>query len=196
MMDMPQIRSASEAERERVIQTIVLGFASDPLCRWFWPEAGVFLEAMPRFVEAFGGAAFNEGSAYTTDGFTGAALWLPPGTGPDEETAIAILEETIGPEISDDMMKFFGLMDEYHPNETCWYLPLIAVDPAYQARGLGSALMKYALRRCDEEGLTAYLESSNPQNISLYERHGFEICAQIQVGSSPVAHPMIRSPKA
>ena len=31
----------------------------------------------------------------------------------------------------------------------------------------------------------AYLWSSNPLNISLYKRHGFEIAGAIQVGSSP-----------
>ncbi len=51
--------------------------------------------------------------------------------------------------------------------------------------GLGALLMKHALRRCDEQGSVAYLESSNPRNISLYERHGFKIIGRIQSGSSP-----------
>jgi hypothetical protein len=39
------------------------------------------------------------------------------------------------------------------------------------------------------------LESSNPKNISLYLRHGFEVIGEIQVGSSPVVTPMIRNPQ-
>jgi len=35
--------------------------------------------------------------------------------------------------------------------------------------------MRHALARCDEESALAYLASSNPRNISLYERHGFEM---------------------
>jgi ribosomal protein S18 acetylase RimI-like enzyme len=53
--------------------------------------------------------------------------------------------------------------------------------------------MKHALSRVDEDGLPAYLESSNPRNISLYERHGFESMGQIQIGTSPIVTPMIRS---
>lgn len=53
--------------------------------------------------------------------------------------------------------------------------------------------MKHALRRVDEDRLPAYLESSNPRNISLYERHGFEVVGEIQVGKSPVMTPMIRA---
>ena len=45
---------------------------------------------------------------------------------------------------------------------------------------------------CDDDGLIAYLESSNPRNLSLYERHGFEIIGKIQAGTSPTLYPMIR----
>jgi len=35
----------------------------------------------------------------------------------------------------------------------------------------------------------AYLESSNPANIPLYQGHGFDILDTIQVGSSPPIFP-------
>jgi hypothetical protein len=41
----------------------------------------------------------------------------------------------------------------------------------------------------------AYLESSNPRNIPLYQRHGFEAMGEIQVGAAPVVTPMIREPR-
>ena len=53
-------------------------------------------------------------------------------------------------------------------------------------------LMEGALERCDEEGLIAYLESSNPANIPLYQRHGFEIIGEIQAPGTPVVTPMLR----
>ena len=83
-------------------------------------------------------------------------------------------------------------MAKYHPREPHWYLPLVAADPNWIGQGLGSLLMKHALRRCDDEGAAAYLESSNPRNISFYERHGFEVIGKIQCGSSPVLTPMLR----
>jgi hypothetical protein len=39
------------------------------------------------------------------------------------------------------------------------------------------------------------LESSNPRNITLYQRHGFEILGTIQIGSSPTLVPMLRPPR-
>jgi len=52
--------------------------------------------------------------------------------------------------------------------------------------------MKHALLACDREQKPAYLESSNPANLSLYERHGFEVVAEVSEGGSPITFPMLR----
>ena len=104
----------------------------------------------------------------------------------------AVMEQTLRPEIAADIGAVMEGMAEHHPREPHWYLPLVAADPNWIGQGLGALLMKHALRRCDEEGVAAYLESSNPRNISFYERHGFKIIGRIQSGSSPVLAPMLR----
>jgi ribosomal protein S18 acetylase RimI-like enzyme len=190
-MDLPTIEIASKADHDRAIATLLLGFSSDPLTRWFWPEAKDYLQSAPVF-DAFGGNAVEAGTAFVSAGFEGAALWLPPGIAPDEERVAEFLQKTVASEIVEDVFSVLEKMDECHPDEDVWYLPVVAVDPAHQGKGIGSALMKTALRRCDESGCAAYLESSNPRNISLYERHGFEAMGQIQVGSSPIVTPMYR----
>jgi ribosomal protein S18 acetylase RimI-like enzyme len=86
-------------------------------------------------------------------------------------------------------------MARYHPREPHWYLPLLGVDPARQGQGLGSRLLEHATWLFDLDGAVAYLESSNPRNVSLYQRHGFEALGRIQVGSSPVFTPMRRDPR-
>ena len=53
--------------------------------------------------------------------------------------------------------------------------------------------MAYALAQLDH--MPAYLESSNPRNMSFYRRHGFEPLGAIQVGSSPTLVPMLRRPR-
>ena len=68
------------------------------------------------------------------------------------------------------------------------------VDPTSQGRGYGSALLRYALEQIDRTGAPAYLESSNPRNVPLYERHGFKILGRVQAGSSPTVVPMLRRP--
>ena len=80
----------------------------------------------------------------------------------------------------------------FHPEGSYWYLPLIGVDPMSRGLGVGSALLRTALAVCDDDGLPAYLESTNPRNVSLYERHGFKVVGQVQHGTCPAFTPMVR----
>jgi ribosomal protein S18 acetylase RimI-like enzyme len=194
MSALPEVLSADASLQASAISTLVLGFAADPMTRWVWPDPAEYLRMMPRFAKAFGGRAFEHGSADITDGAHAAALWLPPGVEPDDAEMNAVMEGALRPEIAEDIGVVLKGMAEHHPQEPHWYLPLIAADPNWVGQGLGALLMKHALRRCDEQGVAAYLESSNQRNISLYQRHGFQITGRIQSGSSPVMTPMLRRP--
>lgn len=194
-MSQVTVENVPIADQSKVINAVTLGFAADPVTRWVWPDAETYLDAMPEFVALFSGPGLDHQTVYRTDCGKGVAMWMPPGVEADNDAAIALLAGTVAPERLEEVGAYFELMDEFHPEERCWYLPFIAADPAFTGRGLGAALMKHALRRCDEDGLPAYLESSNPRNISLYERHGFEAIGQIQPGDSPLMTPMLRMPR-
>jgi ribosomal protein S18 acetylase RimI-like enzyme len=172
-----------------------LAFSSDPAVRWAYPDPHQFFSSFPEFVRAFGGKAFEHGTAHYVEGFTGAALWLPPDVLPDEEALGSLLLRTVSEEIHDEVFAVLEQMGSYHPTEPHWYLPLIGVDPAHQGKGYGSALLRHALASCDRNHQIAYLESSNPRNIPLYERHGFKLLGEIQAGSSPPIFPMSRNPQ-
>lgn len=87
---------------------------------------------------------------------------------------------------------FLDQMGEFHPTADHWYLPLMGVDLSFQSLGYGSALLRHALARSDDEQLPAYLEATSPRNKALYERHGFEELGVIQAGASPPMWPMLR----
>jgi GNAT superfamily N-acetyltransferase len=187
----PVISIASEEDRSSAISTIILGFSSDPFVRWLCPHGPTYLKFHAAF-NAFGGGAIDSGSAFIAEGNRGAALWLPPTVEPDSETFIGEVEKFVVKERQEVLFRILEAFEEYHPDESCWYLPLIAVDPAHQGSGIGSELMKAAMSRIDEDGLPSYLESSNPRNISLYERYGYEVMGQIKIGDAPTIHPMYR----
>jgi ribosomal protein S18 acetylase RimI-like enzyme len=171
---------------------VLMGFSTDPAARWMYAEANEYLTHFPKFIKLFAGKAFENDSAFYAENFSGAALWLPPDVHPDDEPLIKLFEETVAEEKLDDMFAVFEQMGDFHPDEPHWYLPMIGVDTFQQSKGIGSLLMKHALSICDREQMTAYLESSNPRNIPLYERFGFEVVGKIQVGSSPPITPMVR----
>ncbi|CAN5587428.1 GNAT family N-acetyltransferase [soil metagenome] len=189
------VKTATESEKEVVIDALKLAFAADPATRWVWPDPQKYLLHFSNFAKAFGGRAFAQKSAHYIGNYSGTALWLPPNVDPDVDTILGILQETTSAEAQGIVPKVFEKMGIYHPSEPHWYLPLLGVDPLYHGKGLGSALVKHATTKFDNDNVLAYLESSNPRNIPLYERHGFKVLGTIQVDNFPPIVPMLRKPQ-
>ena len=192
-MKPPLVRAAGPHDEAAAVAVITLAFCNDPIARWAVPDPDGYLEATPKIARAFGGNGFTHGTVDFAEGGLGAAMWLPPGVEPDYETMMSLLETHSPPERLPAVLAVLDAMGQYHPGEAHWYLPMIGVDPAWQCRGIGSALMQYSLARIDAAHAVAYLESSNPRNISLYQRHGFVSVGQIQQGDSPTIVAMVRS---
>jgi len=188
------IMQACSCDKSQVIATLTSAFINDPPVRWIYPDAKSYLQYYPGFARAFGGVALELGTAWCSSDFSACALWFPPGGGPEEELLVEIIKTTVPVHRHEEVFAVFEALGEAHPSQPHWYLPLIGVDPAKQGSGLGGALLRAVLNRCDREGMPAYLESSNPRNITLYERHGFQRRGEIRMGSCPPIVPMWRNP--
>lgn len=193
--ELPDIKTATRAQEQQLIDTLVLAFSSDPVIRWFYPNPHDYLRSFPDLVRSYGGKAFDQETAYYIQDFSAASLWLPPEVTPDEEAMVAMFENTLSEERQEQAWSVLEQLNSYHPSKPCWHLPLLGVDPTRQRQGAGSALLKHTLKRCDEEDTLAYLESSNPENISLYVRHGFKILGSIHGETMPPLIPMLREPQ-
>ena len=93
--------------------------------------------------------------------------------------------------ISNQMQKAHLRIDTPHH-----YLWIIGTGEESQGHGLGRTVISEMLRKCDDDGIVAYLESSNKKNIPFYQRHGFTIIEEIPnlpKGCPPVT-TMIRKP--
>jgi ribosomal protein S18 acetylase RimI-like enzyme len=190
-----RVKTAGIDDQSRLIATMSLAFSTDPAVRWMYPAPETYLEYFPQFVSAFGGRAFESGTAHFIGDVQAVALWLPPDIQPDEEALMNLFQRTVPEQNQQALFSMFEQMGDYHPHEPHWYLPLIGVDPIQQRKGYGSMLLEHALKVCDEDQMPAYLESSNPENIPLYQRHGFEVLGIIQAGTSPPVTPMLRHPR-
>jgi GNAT superfamily N-acetyltransferase len=180
--------------RQRAIASLTLAFSCDPVMRWGWPDPEQYLTYWPQIADAFGGRAFDHGTAHGLENCVAIALWLPPGVEPDTETVMELMRESMNDQTFEDINGVFEQMDKLHPTDDLWYLPLTGVDPVAQGRGLGSTLLRHALETCDNDGLPAYLEATSPRNRNLYARHGFNIVEIIQAGTSPPLWAMLREP--
>jgi GNAT superfamily N-acetyltransferase len=183
---------AGDADVDHAIATLVLAFGTDPVARWIYDDPDHYLRHTPRLFRALGTSSFAAGAAQRTTDGRGVALWLPPGVHGEGEPLDAIITETIAAQKRADVGAAFERTEQYRPTEDHWYLSLIGVEALHRSKGCGAALLEHGLRQCDREHQPVYLWSSNPQNISLYARHGFELIGTIQVGSSPPIFPMLR----
>ncbi|MDP1736545.1 MAG: GNAT family N-acetyltransferase [Caulobacter sp.] len=184
--------AAGPIERDPVMDILALAFSNDPAVRYLFPTAAGYLASFNRLATAMAGSALAAGTAWVADGGAAAALWLAPGVEGDGEAIGALVGETAPPERLQVLALLGEEMGRFHPEEPHWYLSMIGVDPSRQGQGLGAALLKEGLKRCDADGLPAYLESSSPKNVPLYERHGFEVIGLIRPGDHPGLIPMYR----
>jgi len=188
-----KIRVAQVSETDTVLNILTQAFASDPPIRWLMSTPDDYLAGFRGFATGMGGAGLAAGTGYLAADGAAAALWLPPGVSSDSQAMAA----AITPFMTEDKGAVAGAVSEalssYHPHAPHWYLAMIGVDPARQGQGLGSAMLKEALARCDADGVIAYLESSQPRNVPLYERFGFEVIGVVEPGDFPPIYPMLRS---
>ena len=189
------VRVAQPGERHRVVDTITSAFESDPAARWMYPDQKHYRRFFPALIDALGGRAIEHGAAYIAEGFSGAAMWLPPGISPDEAALMDLVDSTVDASLKEAAFTMFEHMGHYHPHEPHWYLPLIGVTPSHQGAGVGGLLLEYALARCDRDRLPAYLEATSRRSVPLYRRYGFEPIAVIDAGAgAPPIVPMVRQP--
>lgn len=94
---------------------------------------------------------------------------------------------SFGPRL-DRAIRIQSTLEREHPVEPHYHLAFIGTRSSDQGRGLGGAVLREMTERCDAEATAAYLESSNPQNESLYVRHGFVATGKIRVpkGAPPM----------
>jgi len=77
-----------------------------------------------------------------------------------------------------------------------WYLLLLGVNPPRQGTGLGGLLLKELLARADRDKLPIYLDTFKRENLSFYQKYGFEVKQQLSIdGGKAMAWAMVRQPK-
>lgn len=191
------VREAEVAELAQVSATLADALAADPIYGWLLPGEGRLRRLRRLFAVELEYYVFPSGRVFTTDDFRGANLELPPG---GWEMAVPLsgavsLLRVFGRRLSraSRLQKFF---ERNHLQEPHYYVRALGVATRYQGRGLGTALLRRTLDRCDQEGVPAYLEASTERSAALYERLGFVHLGELRVPDGPRFWPMRRPPVA
>lgn len=199
----PRVREARPDDRPAIHDAIGRAFHDDPVAVYLFPDEASRRRRFGHFaqlaIDSFTGfgAFTGHGVVHTTDPIRGAAIWQAPS--PPDASLSTQLQLLLGlaATMRQGMLRATRLattMRAHHLQEPHWYLAVLGTVPEAQGKGLGSAMMRPILERCDKQGMPAYLESSKSTNIPFYQRHGFEVTGEIRIEDGPTLWPMLRRP--
>jgi GNAT superfamily N-acetyltransferase len=168
------VRVATRSDLAGLTDTIWRAFEQDPLWSWAFPDR----RKLAPWWRFWIGSALRYPSVSIAGDFAAVAVWIPPGgselTEQQESEVGPLLEELVGARAT-SVMALLERFDSSHPEgPPHHYLSLLGTHPEHRGAGVGMGLLAANLAAIDEEGLPAYLESSNPDNNARYERLGFE----------------------
>jgi ribosomal protein S18 acetylase RimI-like enzyme len=193
------IRPATYSDRGALVDLLCRAFDRDPVMNWLLRQDGGREAAFRRFFTLSVRMTMPHGLVFISEDARGAALWTPPGKwragrlrqlwqGPGLARAIGL--GRLG-----KVIPVVATIETQHPKAPHFYLYELGVVPERHGRGLGSELLRHGLERCDAAGVGAYLESSSPRNVPLYERFGFQVTRTLNLGpDGPPISLMWRAP--
>jgi GNAT superfamily N-acetyltransferase len=196
---MGEPRKATPADLTGMSQSLARAFHDDPIMEHLYTQPSPQRDPkVARFFFLTAERDMGHGEVWTTPGLEATAIW----TAPDQwRFGFADIIKTLPATVSSfgrrlpRALRTLTAIEKVHPREPHWYLAVLGTHPDHQGKGLGSAVLGPVLRRCDEEGVPAYLESSKESNIPFYRRHGFEVTREVTLAKGPTLYPMWREPR-
>ncbi|TDD28575.1 GNAT family N-acetyltransferase [Actinomadura sp. KC06] len=192
----PAVREAAAPDVAEIAAVLGRAFDDDPVWSWLLPDeasrvrrlSGLFGIMLRRVHLPHGGTELAGRDARTE----AAALWDPPGhwrvpLRVQAAQALPLLR-VLGAR-TPASLRALSAIENHHPQEPHWYLAVLGTDPPAQGNGLGAALLRSRLDRCDADGVPAYLESSKESNVPYYERFGFKVTRELPLpgkGAPPI----------
>jgi ribosomal protein S18 acetylase RimI-like enzyme len=73
------------------------------------------------------------------------------------------------------------LRNQKDPASPHWHCGPLGVLPQYQGHGIGTMLIREAMKIIDQTGMDAYAETASSDNVRLYRRFGFEVVGQMTI---------------
>lgn len=201
------VRPATRADIAELAAVLSRAFADEPPFTWVQPDAELRATVQPAMFHAALRHIYRveRGSEVVLDNgaIAGGAIWTPPGSWKPpswrELRAIPGLIGALGvthfPQYARRGKAVEDALRSAHPSASHWYLAALGTEPRAQARGVGSALVRSGLGRCDREGEHAYLECFE-RLVPYYARFGFEVTGKIEMPADlPHQFSMWRGPR-
>ncbi len=179
-MSQPRVTQAIPADRARVVETVAAAFVADPAFRFFFPDDATYDSQASTFAGYLFDRRVRLGTVWVVEGGASVAMWDAPSTVEDEATSP--LELVLPTDVMRRLDTYHGTISAALPTAPGWYLGILATHPDHAGRRWGRSVMAPGLDRARTAGLPAYLETTNPHNLDLYRRAGWEALDTVMVG--------------
>jgi len=179
---------AKRSDKQRVVELLCLSFA-DNLSVDFMVGSGSGRDVkIRRLMEYAFEVCYRSGEILVTEDNSACALLLYPQLKRFSISSlwldIKLVFGVIGFSRLLKVLRREKMINMQHPHQPFCYLWFIGVDPALQGKGMGSGLLAALLAKMDAQDLPVYLETSAGRNISFYQKFGFQVFHQIDLGYS------------
>jgi GNAT superfamily N-acetyltransferase len=185
------VRPATVAAVPALAGVLARAFARDPMVVWSIGPGGDLEERVRRHFELVDERFAAAGWMYEAGDGLGAMALLPPDSGALEDAIGVVIRDEVAALSTDGGERYESMWSwiaTCHPPERHWLLDQLAVEPAAQGRGIGGAMLRFAIGRAQADGLPLFLETGVAGNVPLYERFGFRVMGE---GDAPGGGPHI-----
>ena len=189
-----EVRAATLEDARTLATPLGRAFYDDPPTVWANPRERNRTRRMERFFLGRMRALLPHELSYVCADGAGAAIWSPPDAW---QMGLRELLHDLPAFLSPRtplVLRGMHEVEKLHPKSPHYYLSILGVDPSCQGSGRGSALLEPMLRRCDSEGVGAYLETGTERNVRFYSRHGFRVTDEVPLPNGPPMWLMWRDP--
>lgn len=188
-----EIRQADPSRVAPIAEVLGRAFVTEPLMTW--PLGGRNDDLEERCIRAYAsylGPLLDAGLVWETADGHGALVLVSPDQTEVWDDALAQVDDSETHDMTDDgglrHERFWEWVSARIPSEPLWHLDSVAVEPGWQGRGIGSALVKFGLEQARDSHTAVILETGTPHNVPLYERLGFNV---VEEADSPDQGPHV-----
>lgn len=177
---------ANYSDRPLVVNILKASFDNNKSVNYLIPQDAKRDERLRRFMEYSFDVCHSFGKVYLSDDRKGCALILLPDKKRTTPKSlwwdIAFILRSIGGSNVGKALNRERQIKSRHPKGPLYYLWFIGVDVAAQNNGIGSKLLNEVIKEGEAQKRVVCLETSTIKNIPWYEKFGFAIYDELDLG--------------